>query len=307
LYAFLYQSGQQHANLKVGLKDDFTTGDNRYPKNRQQTLHLLDNYSKTATPRMTPSEGRTSFVQRGGRGRSTGKGKGKPFDKERWKDKECHKCKKKGHPGWACPTEDDDGDEKIQKSQASSMKKLEKELKSIKKSFAQLQTMNESDSDISDSNESQGESHFQFDADGFQFTQVEHEFEPQTVKPFKQAWTTQKVRNDSKLAQAAVDLREVILLDSQSTMDLFCIRALVKKTFRSSKKMQLRGATVGPWWFPKRQRWRAITRTCGTTKRPSPISWLLATSSDSTVSLTIVTSKCLWSIESPRDAGKPNM
>jgi hypothetical protein len=45
-FAFLFQSGQNHAKLKEGLKDDFTKGDNRYPKNRQQTLHLLDNHSK---------------------------------------------------------------------------------------------------------------------------------------------------------------------------------------------------------------------------------------------------------------------
>jgi hypothetical protein len=41
-YAFLRQSGTQHGNLKVDLQNYFTTGDNQYPKNRQQTLHLLD-------------------------------------------------------------------------------------------------------------------------------------------------------------------------------------------------------------------------------------------------------------------------
>jgi hypothetical protein len=44
-YAFLHQIGMQHGNLKVDLKNDFTTGDNGYPKNRKQTLHLLDKYS----------------------------------------------------------------------------------------------------------------------------------------------------------------------------------------------------------------------------------------------------------------------
>jgi hypothetical protein len=106
-YAFLRQSGLHHGNLKVDLQNDFTTGDNRYPKNRQQTLHLLDKYSKTAMPKTTPSE-RMSFVQRGGRGRGAGKGKGKPFDKECWKDKECFKCYKKGHPSSHCPNTDDD-------------------------------------------------------------------------------------------------------------------------------------------------------------------------------------------------------
>ena len=91
-YAFLRQSGTQHGNLKVDLQNDFTTGDNRYPKNRQQTLHLLKNYSKTVVQRTTQSEG-MEFVQGGRghrceRGRDNRGGRGnKSFDKEYWKDK----------------------------------------------------------------------------------------------------------------------------------------------------------------------------------------------------------------------------
>jgi hypothetical protein len=62
-YAFLLQSGTHHGNLKVDFKNDFTTGDNRYPKNRQQTLHLLDKYGKTVVAKVTHSEG-TSFAQK---------------------------------------------------------------------------------------------------------------------------------------------------------------------------------------------------------------------------------------------------
>jgi hypothetical protein len=101
-YAFLRQSGNQHGNLKVDLQNDFTTGDNRYPKNRQQTLHLLYKYSKTAVDKVTQSEG-TSFAQRSGRGGGLGRksGNGKihdNFDKEYWKENTCYKCEKKGHP-----------------------------------------------------------------------------------------------------------------------------------------------------------------------------------------------------------------
>ena len=46
-YVLLRQSGIQHGNLRVDLQNDFTTGDNWYPKKRQQTLRLLDKYSKT--------------------------------------------------------------------------------------------------------------------------------------------------------------------------------------------------------------------------------------------------------------------
>jgi hypothetical protein len=232
--------------------------------------------------------------------------------KEYWKDKECFKCKKKGHPSPHCPDADDDDDEKSLSSQARSVKRLAKDMKRMKKSFVQLQQMKETESDISDSEESEGDSHSQFElvrndinlqarrprerrrlapgpkgkgmhGNGLQFTQVERGFEPQIAKLLKQSQEQSHgsddrmapallVRKDSNLAQAEgtrikLDLREVILLDSQSTRDLFCNRALVvKKTFRQRWDQ----------WFPKRQRWRAITHTwcCGTTKRPSPILWL---------------------------------
>jgi hypothetical protein len=93
-YAFLHQSGTQHGKLKVDLQNDFTTGDNRYPKNRQKTLHLLYKYSKTVVARVTYSEG-TSFAQKSGRGdgnrSSNGNGKGhysSTYDKKYWNDKE---------------------------------------------------------------------------------------------------------------------------------------------------------------------------------------------------------------------------
>jgi hypothetical protein len=65
--AFLRQSGPQHAKLKVDLQNNFTTGDNHYPKTRQQKLQLLDKYSKTAVIKLTNSEG-ALFAQRRGAG-----------------------------------------------------------------------------------------------------------------------------------------------------------------------------------------------------------------------------------------------
>ena len=56
-YAFLRQSGKQHVNLCQDIQNDFTTGENKYPKTRQQTLHLLVKYSKTAVSKTTQSEG----------------------------------------------------------------------------------------------------------------------------------------------------------------------------------------------------------------------------------------------------------
>ena len=227
-YAFLRQSGTQHGKLKVDLQNDFTTGDNRYPKDRQQMLHLLDKYSKTVVPKMTPSEG-TLFAQRNGKGDKDGNKE--PFNKKFWKEKKCFKCHKIGHPALHCP--DKDEDDKSIASTASSVKKLQKDLKSLNKKFTmvntQLQELKEDDSDLSDSDSELGTNHLLFKRGAFQFTQVEDVFEPRIAKLFKQMHGT-KIK---------LDLKEVILLDSQSMIDLFCNKSLVGNAGKSSSPMQL--------------------------------------------------------------------
>jgi hypothetical protein len=110
-------------------------------------------------------------------------------------------------------------------STASSVKKLKKYIKSIKKAFTtvntQLAQLKEANSEISES-EGEEASHFQVNQ-ALQFAQVDKKFVPRIEKLFKQ--------KDSSIK---LDLREVILLDSQSAMDLFCNVALVSKT-RNSK------------------------------------------------------------------------
>jgi hypothetical protein len=106
-YAFLRQSGNHYSNLKVDLQNDFTIGDNRYPKNRDTTLHLLDKYIDTAVAKVTQYEG-TSFSQKsrigGGRGGRSGNRKSNDnFIRDSWKDKTCYKCENKGHPANKCP------------------------------------------------------------------------------------------------------------------------------------------------------------------------------------------------------------
>jgi hypothetical protein len=150
-YAFLCQSGAQHSNLKVDLRNDFITGSNRYPKTHQQTLHLLDKYSKTVVvPKMTSSEG-SSFAEKGGRGGRGSKSQAIiTFDKEYWMDKTCFNCGEKGHPSSTCTkaavANDDDG-----ASIAQSVKKLAKDTKNFKKTFTQLQKTSERYLDLSGS------------------------------------------------------------------------------------------------------------------------------------------------------------
>jgi hypothetical protein len=62
-----------------------------------------------------------------------------------------------------------------------------------------------------------------------QFAQLNKKFKPIIAKLFKQAGSSIKL-----------DIKEVILLDSQSTMDLFCNAALVRKINKSISSMQLK-------------------------------------------------------------------
>jgi hypothetical protein len=110
--------------------------------------------------KVTHSEG-TSFAQNGGRGDgnqiSSGSGKGRDsstYDKKYWNDKECYKCHKKWHPERHFPKKPSDDDDCYMSSAARNVKKLKKDLKSIRKEFTTVNTqpaqLKEADSDISE-------------------------------------------------------------------------------------------------------------------------------------------------------------
>ena len=63
-YIFLRQSGNQHNKLKNDLQNNFTTGDDRYPKTRQATLNFLDKHSKSEIVIQSTSEV-ADFFQKG--------------------------------------------------------------------------------------------------------------------------------------------------------------------------------------------------------------------------------------------------
>ncbi|MGL5936194.1 MAG: hypothetical protein ACRCZI_11310, partial [Cetobacterium sp.] len=76
-YAFLQQAGKQHAKLKTDLRNEYAHGIDKFPKDRQTVLHLLDKYSKQSIVQTVDPQG-TSFAQQGGRGRGRdGRGRGR--------------------------------------------------------------------------------------------------------------------------------------------------------------------------------------------------------------------------------------
>jgi hypothetical protein len=97
----IVSSSNQHKKIKEDLSNDFTKGEDYYPRDRSQALMMMDHYSKSPTA-VAVSEG-TSFAQ--GKKKKGDKDKPKTtdkdpkeFDKAYWKDKECYRCGRKGHP-----------------------------------------------------------------------------------------------------------------------------------------------------------------------------------------------------------------
>ena len=161
-YIFIQNSAAKHDTLRRELSNDYTRGSNHYPENRSTALMFLDKYT-TSTPPPVTSEG-TAFAQKGKKGK-----KGKDEDKDtadadKTKDNPyanmtCFKCNKKGHPAKKCPEKEKDADDASISSKGSktSLKSLEKTMKSVQKSFAQLQAAAENSDD-----EDEEQSHFQY-------------------------------------------------------------------------------------------------------------------------------------------------
>jgi hypothetical protein len=139
-----------------------------------------------------------------------------------------------GHPATHCgkKSNSNDDDDSSAAATVNSVKKLQKDIKSMRKAFMTVNTqpenLKEAESNISESEGEDEASDFHMDV-ALQYSHIEKEFEPRIGKLFKQAGSSVKI-----------DLREVILLDSQSTMYLFCNAALVSKTYKYTTIMRLK-------------------------------------------------------------------
>jgi hypothetical protein len=129
-YGLLKTSSNSHNKIKSDLLDDFTKGSDNYHTTPQQTLLLLDKYSKKPMA-VTQSEGTALAQKENKKGKSKKAKAADPkkveYDKEFYRDKECFCCGKKGHPKEACTVKmiaaDDD---KSTKSTASKISTLTK-------------------------------------------------------------------------------------------------------------------------------------------------------------------------------------
>ena len=145
-YICFKQGAKTSENLRTNLRYDYTTGENKYPKSCQATLHYLEKHSKSVVREPIAKEG-TSFAKR--------KGNDNPdnFDKRYWKLKEYYKCGYTGHPESHCKTKlgcngkkkknkDDNSSSVSRKLSTNTMVgKMNKDLQNTKTSSAAVECM----------------------------------------------------------------------------------------------------------------------------------------------------------------------
>ena len=206
---FIHQSDRRRCGkLSEDLENSFTKGNDDYPENLVSAYHLINEYKCWQPKSAAPDSSGVAFAQKNSKGKDEQKNK---YDS--WQKKAtCHHCGKLGHIRPNCPALKDDDDKDVSAEPSDPTKNNPKNTSKEKKSslkkktaFAQNAAPSESENDgESDSN--------QFVTFGFCNT-----------------------------SPSPMNLRNMILLDNQSTVDLFCNRKLVSRVWKTDDSMTVHG------------------------------------------------------------------
>jgi hypothetical protein len=199
-----------HSQLKETVANNHAKGNaEAYPSSCHAALTLMNNFKPLVIKGAAPVAVQgTAFSQK-----QKQKVAGTPttecnYNKEYFADKECHNCGKKGHPARYYTNKkgkaQKDSEDNKSVSSSKLIKSLTKQIKTLKKMVSALQAhLEDSDNDSSLSSED-GDAHFQYACAAIEVTN------PKVAM----ALMSHKARD--------LDLRNVWLLDNQSTFDLCC-------------------------------------------------------------------------------------
>jgi len=229
-YLFLNNSNAKlHSQLKKDVANDYSKGNTEaYPTDIHKALTLMNEYKplKLDTPTV-PAQG-TAFATKGSETKKTKSSKGaaaggKYLKAAEWNALSSDEQQKIIESRSKSKGDDDDkstSSSKSIKSLSKTLKSLEKSNRKLKKSVSALQKCEE-DGDESSISSSEGTNHFQMDLD------LLEERNPKIVLALKSS------------KNVDLDLRNVLLLDNQSTFDLCCNKKFTSQVTKAPNALTM--------------------------------------------------------------------